>query len=89
MIDPGDAGRFTLALEVVDPAPYPRYRLRVVEKGGEEVWRTDELVIDGRWLRLDLPAGFLEPREYELLIDGLGSGSPRRLAERYTVKLKR
>ncbi len=90
-IDPGDAARFTLSLLVADPEPYPRYRLRMVEQaGGAEVWRTDDLVkLDGRWLRLDLPAELIEAGEYQLLIYGLGPAGPRPLEERYTVKLER
>ncbi len=91
VIDPGGARRLTLSLEVVDPEPYPRYRLRVIEKaGGEEVWRTDELAkLGGRWLRLDLPADLFEAGEYQLLIYGLGSDEPQLLKERYAVKLER
>ncbi len=91
VINPGGARRLTLTLEVVDPAPYRRYRLRVVNKaGGDALWQTDELVkIGGRWLRLDLPAEFFEAGEYELLIDGLGLGPPQLLAESYTVKFER
>ncbi len=89
-IDPGDAARFTLSLMVPDPDPYPRYRLRVVEQAGAEVWRTDDLVkLGGKWLRLDLPAELFEAGEYQLLIYGLGPDGPRLLDERYTVKLER
>ncbi len=76
---------------MVDPAPYPHYRLLIIEKaGGEELWRTDELAkLGGRWLRLDLPADLFEAGEYELLIYGLGADEPQLLRERYAVKLER
>ncbi|MEM7588315.1 MAG: hypothetical protein AAF560_33315 [Acidobacteriota bacterium] len=88
VIDPGQVSRYTLSLEVVNPAYYPRYRLTILAKTGEEVWRTDQLIIDGSWLRLDLPAGFLEPGEYRLRIEGIGSGPDALLEERYTVKIR-
>jgi hypothetical protein len=90
-INPGDAPRFTLSLEVPDPEPYRGYKLQIVEKAsGREIWSTDELVkVGGKWLRLDLPADLLEPVEYELLVYGLGSGPPELLKERYAVKLER
>ncbi len=91
MIDPDGARRFTLSLEVPNPEPYPKYRLRVVSKaGGKEIWRTDDLVkVSGKWLRLDLPADLFAAGEYELLIYGLKSGEPTLLDERYAVKLGR
>ncbi len=91
VIDPGSARRFTLSLEVPDPEPYPRYRLRVVDRpSGEELWSTDQLVkVGGKWLRLDLPADLFAAGEYELQIYGLGSGEPRLLAERYSVRVER
>ncbi len=86
----GDAHRLMLSLKVEDPTPYPRYRLRVVEKAGEEIWRTDELVkVGDGWLHLELPIELFEAEEYELLIYGLGSDSPELLEERYTVKFER
>ncbi len=91
LIDPGDAGRLTLSLEVPDPEPYPRYRLRVLGRAdGDEVWTTDQLVkVGGKWLRLDLPADLFEPGEYELEIYGLTSDGPVLLDERYAVKVVR
>ncbi len=91
VIDPGDAGRFTLSLEVPDPEPYPRYRLRIVDRAdGGEVWKTDRLVkVGGKWLRLDLPAELFAAGEYELLIYGLGTEGPALLDERYAVKVER
>ncbi len=57
----GDARLLALALEVEDPEPYLRYRLRIAARhSGEVVWETDELVKQGRWLSLVLPSGFLE-----------------------------
>ncbi len=89
VIDPGGARRFTLSLEVPDPEPYPRYRLRVVDReSGQEVWKTDDLVkVGGKWLRLDLPADLFAAGEYDLLIYGLGSDEPQLLAERYSVRV--
>ncbi len=91
VIDPGDASRLMLSLEVVDPEPYPHYRLRIVQKNsGETIWETDELVkAGGKWLRLSLPVDLFEAEVYELLIYGLGSGEPQLLKERYAVKLER
>ncbi len=91
VIEPGGARRLTLSLEVVDPSPFPRYRLRVVEKvSGEEVWRTDELVkVSSKWLRLDLPTDLFEAREYELRLYGLGAASATPLEECYTVRFER
>ena len=91
VIDTGSARRFTLSLEVPDPEPYPRYRLRIVDQAdGGEVWQTDQLVkVGGKWLRLDLPADLFAAGEYELLIYGLGSNGPTLLDERYAVKIER
>lgn len=91
VIDPGGARRFTLSVEVIDPEPYGRYRLRVVEKAtGKEIWSNSDLVpLNGKWLRLDLPADLFEAAEYELLIDGLGSGVPKPLDEPYLIRFSR
>ncbi len=91
VIAPGDARRFTLSLEVPDPEPYPRYRLRIVDRSnGDEVWKTDELTkLGGKWLRLDLPTEFLEAGEYDLEIYGLTPEGPKRLKERYAVRFER
>lgn len=94
VIDPGDASRFTLSLEVTDPEPYFRYRLRLLKNEGEgvrEVWSNDQMVtFNGKWLRLDLLTDLLDPEsEYELQVDGLNAGGATPLKERYRIQLNR
>ncbi len=94
VINPGSAARFTLSLEVADPAPYFRYRLRIRKKEGErfrEVWSNDQMVtVNGKWLRLDLPADLLDPgSEYELRVDGMSAGGATPLKELYRIQLNR
>jgi hypothetical protein len=92
VLEPGDALRFTLSLEVTDPEPYFRYRLRLVKKeGGREIWSNDQLkTVNGKWLRLDLPTNLLDPgAEYELQVDGMKTGAATLLTERYRIQINR
>lgn len=87
----GDARLLALALEVEDPEPYLRYRLRIVARhSGKVVWETDELIKQGRWLSLVLPAGFLDDEtQYELHLAGLMGGEVTELKEKYLVVVRR
>ena len=94
VINPGSAARFTLSLEVTDPEPYSRYRLRLLKNEGErlrEVWSNDQMVtFNGKWLRLDLPTDLLDPGSvYELRVDGMNAEGATALKERYRIQFNR
>ncbi len=90
VINPGDAERFTLSVEVVDPDPYDRYQIRLSKVGGEKVWSNDELqTLGGKWLRLDFPTMLLERGvEYEIRVDGISGGRVEELEGFYRIEVE-
>lgn len=64
---------FLLDVQVANPEPYERYRLRIVPgDGSEAIFESDEMVKkDGRFLRSILSTDLFPVGEYEILVDGL------------------
>ncbi len=74
-IIPATARRIALVLEVVDPEPYPRYRLEIRREDSKElIWADDELTRPESELSLDLPVSLFSTGSYLLRVYGL-SGS--------------
>ena len=86
------APRVALVVEVIDPEPYERYRLRIVdrEKDGALVWQSDQLLRRGSVLSLSLPSSLFDAGYYDMLLYGIGEdGSEVKLEESYLMKVWR
>lgn len=83
-IDAQAAGEpLILAVDVGADAGFTGYRLTVEGPGGEELLRRDGLRPNAlEVVMLSLPAGFLDPGEHRLIVDGLRpGGGAERVAE--------
>ncbi|MCP3959120.1 MAG: hypothetical protein GY719_14815 [bacterium] len=72
---PSGASEVALILQLEDPEPALRYRLRVVRRAtGETVWSSDDLRPLGAELSLTLPGSLLPAGDYVIRLRGLGAG---------------
>lgn len=89
VLPPGNEPRLLLEVEVVDPEPYPLYRVRLEPTQGGEARTFDALTREAASLRLTLSRETLVPGEYDVRIDGLGlSDEPELLDEWYRLRIE-
>ncbi len=84
------APRVALVVEVIDPEPYGRYRLEILDKerGGAQIWGSDQLRRSGSTLSLSLPSSLFDPGYYDMFLYGIGDdGTEVRLKESYLMKV--
>ncbi len=89
---PEGAPRVALVVEVIDPEPYARYRLEILdrEKDGVLIWQSDTLLRRGSVLSLSLPSSLFDPGYYDLYLHGIDDdASEVKLEESYLMHIRR
>lgn len=89
---PEGAPRVALVVEVIDPEPYERYRLEILdrEKEGVQIWQSDQLLRRGSVLSLSLPSSLFDPGYYDLYLHGIDDeGAEKKLEESYLMHIRR
>ncbi len=89
---PEGAPRLALVVEVIDPEPYQRYRLEILdrEKDGVLIWQSDRLLRRGSVLSLSLPSSLFDPGYYDLYLHGIDDdGAEHKLEESYLMHIRR
>ncbi len=87
---PEGTPRVALVVEVIDPEPYERYRLQIVERrtDGALVWESDQLRRHGSVLSLSLPTSLFDAGSYDLFLRGIDEqGREIKLEESYLMKV--